>query len=1133
MFTTRSLRPISGTTLFFFLWMTLYPAVSAAVGQDQATPPAAQAEPDTLDSLRELAGRAHAKVDRSEDGSDEEKQLLKQADKLDTEEQQAEAEFAQTRKHLEDHHLPDEIKQRHAAALAGYRAKMRQLKQLAQGFKAAHGRKDKAAARGHLKEMADFLGKEQKHRQHQPFDPKHLPFGTPDGNVRAPKESKQELDELVRPPQTLSLAASELLPGMLAQNDPGATPIADDLASTEDAPLTDAIKAQAAALHHNPVEIYNWVRNSVEFLPTYGSIQGRDLTLQTLRGNAFDTASLLVALLRASNIPARYAYGTIQVPAAQVMNWVGGTATPEAAQDLLGQGGIPTIAVKSGGKIAAFRLEHVWVEAFVDYIPSRGAVNKQGDTWVPLDAAFKQFNYQAYVDIRQDAPFNAQTFIDVLNNGITSNDQEGWVTGVNVAALELAYQQANTEIQAWFDKVLSAGKDWRRLQTLVGDTYPILVGSLPYKVLSQAAAVSSLPESQRRSFSFNLYADEMSRSVGSPILSYHTSLPALAAKRLTLGFAPASDADWTTIKSYLPTVPQGQALTPADLPSTLPGNLIRLTAVLLLDGQPILRGGNFTMGQDVFSTTTISRLTGGFHEARNAHLVGEFLAIGIDLQGYSEQQLRKSPVRTTASVLHQAAVAYFHRRDFHLDYLRLLGQAVAYPAPSFGFFGTSLTPHYRFGIPTQVKLNGFQVDVDASAQSLVPLDKDPDAKIRLTTQLGMALSAREHEIPESHLANDQYPGQGVSAVKALTVALGQGQRLYHITTANLDTALAQAVLSPEIETDVRNAVNAGLEAQIHERPISINGWTGAGYILTDPRTGAGAYRIAGGLNGGAMASEIAEAMSFQGLSVLAGSAVDLVLNFAIPAAHADEGLCGEAQKEQVPVSNFANTLIFALLLAGILVITLPGPTKVLAPPIAALMAVFASSAAVAQARKGECYVYYIGDTTPDGVDISELSAHILGAIEAKQSAYLGLGIANLTYTPSGPKKLLVSRSWYNNQKFVGNLEDSPCGDPKSRNGLNCDEYPFFSTVQGGSTFYPEALSLKLVDAKQNQKQGSTLGAFYRACFAYKPGTAFLVQKAFGGSTFGAMSDKNGGISQCWPRPEVPVYLPSDDVEENF
>ncbi|HBP67401.1 MAG TPA: hypothetical protein DD717_04050, partial [Alcanivorax sp.] len=49
----------------------------------------------------------------------------------------------------------------------------------------------------------------------------------------------------------------------------------------------------------------------------------------------------MIALLRASEIPARYAMGTVEIPADQVMNWVGGVRAPGAAGNLLGQGGIP------------------------------------------------------------------------------------------------------------------------------------------------------------------------------------------------------------------------------------------------------------------------------------------------------------------------------------------------------------------------------------------------------------------------------------------------------------------------------------------------------------------------------------------------------------------------------------------------------------------------------------------------------------------------------------------------------------------------------------------------------------------------------------------------------------------------
>jgi transglutaminase-like putative cysteine protease len=71
-------------------------------------------------------------------------------------------------------------------------------------------------------------------------------------------------------------------------------------------------------LGHNPVAIQNWVRNTIEWVPTWGAIQSAQDTLDKQRGNAVDIASLQIALLRAGNIPARYQFGTVELPAGNV-----------------------------------------------------------------------------------------------------------------------------------------------------------------------------------------------------------------------------------------------------------------------------------------------------------------------------------------------------------------------------------------------------------------------------------------------------------------------------------------------------------------------------------------------------------------------------------------------------------------------------------------------------------------------------------------------------------------------------------------------------------------------------------------------------------------------------------------------
>ena len=66
--------------------------------------------------------------------------------------------------------------------------------------------------------------------------------------------------------------------------------------------------------------IHNWVRNTIEWTPTWGAIQSAQDTLDKQRGNAVDIAGLQIALLRAAGIPARYQFGTVEMTATQAMN---------------------------------------------------------------------------------------------------------------------------------------------------------------------------------------------------------------------------------------------------------------------------------------------------------------------------------------------------------------------------------------------------------------------------------------------------------------------------------------------------------------------------------------------------------------------------------------------------------------------------------------------------------------------------------------------------------------------------------------------------------------------------------------------------------------------------------------------
>jgi hypothetical protein len=100
--------------------------------------------------------------------------------------------------------------------------------------------------------------------------------------------------------------------------------------------------------------------------------------------------------------------------------------------------------------------------------------------------------------------------------------------------------------------------------------------------------------------------------------------------------------------------------------------------------------------------------------------------------------------------------------------------------------------------------------------------------------------------------------EGISAVKALAVAQSQGQKVFTVTSQNVAAVLPQLTgQSQQTRADVQNAVNAGKEVTISQSKITYAGWSGAGYLVIDPQTGAGSYLIEGGANGGSLTTNSA------------------------------------------------------------------------------------------------------------------------------------------------------------------------------------------------------------------------------------------------------------------------------------
>lgn len=96
----------------------------------------------------------------------------------------------------------------------------------------------------------------------------------------------------------------------------------------------------------DPEQLYLYVKNNFEFTPYVGSQKGSQGTLLEFSGNDVDQASLLIALLRAAGIPARYVVGSMYIPIAEALNWLG-VEKPDVALRILQWG--PS-AAREGGR---------------------------------------------------------------------------------------------------------------------------------------------------------------------------------------------------------------------------------------------------------------------------------------------------------------------------------------------------------------------------------------------------------------------------------------------------------------------------------------------------------------------------------------------------------------------------------------------------------------------------------------------------------------------------------------------------------------------------------------------------------------------------------------------------------------
>jgi len=658
-----------------------------------------------------------------------------------------------------------------------------------------------------------------------------------------------------------------------------------DLAATEDVVISQEIRDLAAKLNYSPVKLYQYVYNNIRFEPYFGSMKGSLGTLYSNAGSATDQASLLIALLRASNIPARYVLGDIQLLDSANLGangrgprWLG-AKTYQAAGSILSSNLNPNAGNYSNAN--GIFLRHVWVEACLPYGNYRGAPSDNtGYRWIPLDPSFKDNTYQPGIAGIQSSvafDYSATGYLGsrtpTLPHERYASQVESYVKGLNAdnTLLDVPYLGEKT-----------------------ARNYDILPVTLPYKVTqyvnwsgSSSPETASLPDSHRYRLSIKVRNSSGTDLVAEQILA----LPSIVHQRVTLSYVPADAGSQTIWNSW-----NGDLATP-------PG-LVNLHPILKVDGLTQATGtGSITLGTQhrlimkvtlgdtnlsqascrnddpanstpdpdlhCFNKTVYTNLTAGAHHALMAYAHQGSDRLIAERAQRLIQTVQSAPTaptpanaanydETEGELLHIALMKYLRYVTDAGQYLGELNGVSAESGTHLGLTAAGLKVDYLFDLPFAVHPSGPYIDVLGNLAHLVKLDTTAptSAETWPTFKLfAYSTSAYEHYIWQELIRTD-----AVSTVRGLQFAgeSGGANPLVTLTSANIGnwSTLMDASMGAH-KADIERLIGDGSTVTVPKKTIAYTDggsqpktWNGAIYMAENQTKGYFSAMIAGGLGGG-------------------------------------------------------------------------------------------------------------------------------------------------------------------------------------------------------------------------------------------------------------------------------------------
>jgi RHS repeat-associated protein len=600
------------------------------------------------------------------------------------------------------------------------------------------------------------------------------------------------------------LTPAETAPAtMVAELTADEAPTAADLAESKVVVLTPEIRAKAAAMVGDAAALYNWVATHVEYFPALGHMQNSQAVLTSGRGNDLDQATLLIALLRASGIAARYVSADVVMPRADVREWMGVKDETLVVNLLSRSADFQLFSSVERDRVVATR---AWVEAYVD----AGA----GKRWLTMDPARKRRSFQPGIVLERPV-YDRMAYLRALK---PIPPGEAYLDALR-AEFQKRYPGRGFDEAPFKGSLLPPGPP---------------APEQPYPLVKLHFRASETPASTRHRIRLTL-----TNAPGqTTYLNLDLTLPEVILQSLTLSFNPATASDRLVAQAF-----GGIEDAPAAAVNLLPE--FRLDDQVIATGKtPVPLGTILDLSVNhappVPAAVTYVNTNHHFFTAGEtaAVLLGAHLVSDELLAGRISRFLSRLPTASTAEatrlLLDTAAVRYLHRVE--LDEERLSGpmQVRFYPDDEVGNAITfaSLEPKNLFDRPFVVTPGRLQIHAWPTCLPFIDLNRSDhsDPVIKTSWQLhNDAISALEHEVWEELV---MIPS--VSTIKILQAAIRDNVPIRVISPANAATELRGMETPQAIRDALAARIMEGATLTVPQRPITIGSWRGTGWIEEYP-----------------------------------------------------------------------------------------------------------------------------------------------------------------------------------------------------------------------------------------------------------------------------------------------------------